>query len=234
VRTLHHYDRLGLLKPSGRTESGYRLYRELDLARLEQIVTLKFIGFPLKQIKDLLEGKTIDLPGTLRLQRRIIEEKRRHLDLAIQAIRNAETVLESRATNRKPDWEVFRKIIEVINMQQNWDWVNKYYTEEQIVQLQKRWSPELHEKAQRDWATLIQDVEAAVAAGVDPASDRAQTLAGRWQKLIEAFTGGDSGITQNLKRLYADQRNWPSSFKKPYSDEACAFIGKALERRKKQ
>ena len=51
VRTLHHYDRLGLLKPSGRTAAGYRLYGERDFARLQQIITLKFIGFPLNQIK---------------------------------------------------------------------------------------------------------------------------------------------------------------------------------------
>src|SRR5215475_13944181 len=55
VRTLHHYDRMGLLKPSGRTEAGYRLYGERDFARLQQIVTLKFIGLPLRQIKDLLD-----------------------------------------------------------------------------------------------------------------------------------------------------------------------------------
>jgi DNA-binding transcriptional MerR regulator len=57
VRTLHHYDRLGLLKPSGRTEAGYRLYGERDFARLQQIVTLKFIGLPLRQIKDLLDRR---------------------------------------------------------------------------------------------------------------------------------------------------------------------------------
>ena len=51
VRTLHHYDRLGLLKPTGHTAKGHRLYGERDFARLQQIVTLKFIGFPLKQIE---------------------------------------------------------------------------------------------------------------------------------------------------------------------------------------
>jgi DNA-binding transcriptional MerR regulator len=54
VRALHHYDRLGLLKPSGRTASGYRLYGAGDVARLQQIVTLKFIGLSLKQIKEVL------------------------------------------------------------------------------------------------------------------------------------------------------------------------------------
>jgi DNA-binding transcriptional MerR regulator len=62
VRTLHHYDRLGLLKPSGRTEAGYRLYGERDFVRLQQIVTLKFIGLPLRQIKDLLDGERLE-PG---------------------------------------------------------------------------------------------------------------------------------------------------------------------------
>ncbi|MFB2976084.1 MerR family transcriptional regulator [Microseira sp. BLCC-F43] len=85
VRTLHYYDRLGLLKPSTYTPSGHRLYGESELARLQQIVTLKFIGFPLKQIKQLLDGKNFDIKTTLHLQRQIIEEKRRHLDLAILA-----------------------------------------------------------------------------------------------------------------------------------------------------
>jgi len=234
VRALHHYDRLGLLKPSGRTAAGYRLYGERDFARLEQIVTLKFIGFPLKQIKELLGGQAFDLRTTLRLQRKIIEEKRRQLELAIRAIEYAERVVRSGAWNRKPAWEAFRKIIEVINMQQNMDWVNKYYTDEQLAQLKKRWSPELQEKAQHDWTTLIKEVESVVAQGEDPASEKAQALADRWQKLIEGFTGGDSGIAQNLKKLYADQANWPSTFHKHYSNEVGVFICKAMELRKQR
>jgi DNA-binding transcriptional MerR regulator len=233
VRTLHHYDRLGLLKPGGRTEAGYRLYAERDFARLEQIVTLKFIGFSLKQIKELLEGRAFDLTTTLRLQRKIMEEKRRHLELAIQAIKNAERALSSRASKRKPDWEMFRKIIEVINMQQDTEWTKKYYTEEARKELDARNVPqEVIEKGQRDWAALIQEVEAAVKSGVDPASDKAQALASRWGKLIEGFTGGSPAVASGLNKLYADKANWPSTFKKPYSDEAGAFICKATELRK--
>ena len=61
VRALHHYDRLGLLNPSGRTRAGYRVYSDRDFARLEQIVALKFIGFPLFQIRELLRRKDTDL-----------------------------------------------------------------------------------------------------------------------------------------------------------------------------
>src|SRR2546427_4717636 len=86
VRTLHHYDRFGLLKPSGRTAKGHRLYGERDFARLQQIVTLKFIGFPLKQIKSILDRGSFDLAAELRRQREVIAEQRNRLELAIKAI----------------------------------------------------------------------------------------------------------------------------------------------------
>lgn len=229
VRTLHHYDRLGLLKPSRYTEAGYRLYGERDFARLQQIVMLKFIGLSLKEIKGLLEGSELDLPGTLRLQRRIIEERRRHLDSVIEAIERAEREM---AKDERLDWETFKQIIEVINMQNDMEWMKKYYTEEQLADLARRGSPEVLERAQRDWANLIKEVEAAL--GEDPASERAQALATRWSELIEQFTGGDPGIEENLRRLYADQSNWPSTFKKPYSDEVGAFICQAMAARQKK
>lgn len=53
VRTLHHYDNIGLLKPSARLKNGYRLYTEADLLKLQQIIALKFFGFKLSQIKHL-------------------------------------------------------------------------------------------------------------------------------------------------------------------------------------
>lgn len=229
VRTLHHYDRLGLLKPSHRTSAGYRLYGERDLARLQQIVTLKFIGLSLKQIKELLTQREFDLSMTLRLQREVIEEKRRQMDMAIEAIKKAESVM---AASGEPDWDALRKIIEVINMQKDMEWMKKYYTEEQLADLQRRGTPEVSERGQREWAALIKDVEAALSAGVDPASVEAQQLAARWQKLIEEFTGGDPGIAENLRKLYADQANWPSTFKKPYSNGVGAFLCEVQAKRK--
>jgi MerR family transcriptional regulator, thiopeptide resistance regulator len=228
VRALHHYDRLGLLKPSGRSQSGYRLYGERDFARLQQVVTLKFIGFPLKQIKKILDRERLDLPAALRLQREVIEQKRRGLGLAAKAIEEVERVLQS---SREPDWELFAKIIEVINMQNDWEFAKKYYTEEQLEELAGRGTPEVLEQGQRDWAALIKDVEAAASEGVDPASERAQALASRWSALIEAFTGGNPGIAQSLKNMYADQANWPATTHKPYSDEVGSFISKAVEAR---
>jgi MerR family transcriptional regulator, thiopeptide resistance regulator len=226
VRALHHYDRIGLLKPSGRTSAGYRLYGEQDFVRLQQIVTLKFIGFSLNQIKDLLNRNSMDLPKALRLQREILESKRSHLDRAVKAIEKAEQAL---AAGESIDGEAFAKICEVINMQNNMDWVKKYYTEEQLEELSSRWSPEIQEQAERDWAALQKDVQAAMDEGVDPTSERARELAARRSALIEQFTGGNPAILESLTRLYQDKANWPDTFEQPFSNESAAFISKAQD-----
>src|SRR5436190_21298459 len=95
VRAVHHYDHLGLLKPSARSKSGYRLYRDCDLARLEQIVVLKFLGLPLKEIARLVKKET-PLPDTLRRQQLVLTEKRRQLDKADYAIKQAQRAVGSR------------------------------------------------------------------------------------------------------------------------------------------
>lgn len=224
VRTLHHYDRLGLLEPSGRTESGYRLYGDRDLLRLEQILALKFIGFPLQEIRKLLKRDAKDLPTALRRQRTMILEKRRLLDLAVQAIERAEVAT---ASGELADWEAIQKLIEVIHMQDTMDWAKKYYSEDALESLANRKvSADVIEQAQKDWAVLIRGVEASL--GEDPAGPKAQALAARWRKLIEGFTGGNREVQAGLNKLYADQSNWPSTFKKPYSDEVGAFMCQAM------
>jgi len=228
VRTLHHYDRIGLLKPSGYTDAGYRLYRQEDLIRLQQIVTLKFIGFSLTQIKNLLNSNSFDLRVALDQQRAIISEKRQQLDLAVRAIAKAQNLLE---TKEEPDWDAFKHIIEVINMQDNMEWTKKYYSEEAKQKIAERGATiptEVIEQGQKAWATLIQEVETAVSNGVDPNSEQAAGLATRWSELIRSFTGGDRDIQAGLNKMYSDQSNWPTNFPKPYSDAAGEFIRQAM------
>src|SRR5579863_650158 len=76
VRTLHLYDRLDLLQPAAVTESGYRLWGETELERLEQILALRFVGFTLDQIKELLQASR-PLVTALRLQREVIARQKR-------------------------------------------------------------------------------------------------------------------------------------------------------------
>jgi DNA-binding transcriptional MerR regulator len=233
VRALHHYDRLGLLKPSRYSAAGYRLYRESDVPRLEQIVALKFIGFSLSEIKNILKGEPADLATALRRQREAIEEKRGRLQQAIRAIQRAESVID---TSGQANWEVFTKIIEVINMQTNMDWTRKYYSEEAQREIEKRAAAipaEVIEQAQRDWPKLIKEVEVAVAAKEDPAGSKAQSLAARWTELVRGFTGGNAQIQQGLNRMYADRKNWPASMPRPFGDDVQAFIAEAMNCGKK-
>jgi MerR family transcriptional regulator, thiopeptide resistance regulator len=229
VRALHHYDRLGLLKPR-RTQAGYRLYSLRDFERLEQIVALKFLGIPLKQIRTLFNREATALPEALRLQRRVLEEKRRLLDSAINAIREAEQATGSR---ERPDSAVLKKIIEVIEMQDNMDWSKKYYTEEAQARIEERkqlWSPENQERWSKEWSDLFRDVEAALPE--DPAGDKAQALAARWRKLVEAFTGRDRQITAGLSKMHQDRPNWPATMQQrmqPFSDKKVwEFIERAF------
>jgi DNA-binding transcriptional MerR regulator len=228
VRTLHHYDRLGLLKPSGRNTAGYRLYRESDLVRLQQIVTLKFIGLSLREIKALLEGSALDLRQTLRLQRRLLEAKRWQVGMAIQAIDQAEQSMHSGNT---PDVAALKKIIEVMERQNNMEWAKKYYSEEAQARVAERaadFTPEMQAAVTEKWNQLVRDVESAIRNHDDPAGADARTLAERWSDLVRGFTGGDPEVHKGLHKFYADQNNWPKSFQKPFSDEVWAFVKKAM------
>jgi len=210
VRTLHHYDRLGLLR-ARRTEAGYRMYRESDLERLEQIVALKFLGLPLKEIKTLLDREARRLPEVLRSQRLALEEKRRSLEQAIHAIEDAEHAI---ACGKPADIQMLAKIIEVIEMQENAEFMNKYYSEEAQAKLagkRKEWNPEMQAETTRAWSELFRDVEAAL--DCDPASEKAQALVARWRKLVEGFTGGDPEISSGVGKAWADRANWPAATK---------------------
>jgi DNA-binding transcriptional MerR regulator len=224
VRTLHHYDRIGLLKPQRRTAKGFRYYGEAEFARLQQIATLKFVGFSLRQIKEILGSQEFELAQTLKMQRRLLEAQRSRLNLILDAIGRAEIEFEQ---NQKTDLESFYKIIEVMNMEQNFDWTKKYYSAEAQKAVEERknlWSPELQERVTRDWSELVFDIETAMKKGVTPKGEEAQILASRWKNLVSEFTGGNSEIQKGLNKLYADEKNWQKKWKKPFSDEVQNFI----------
>jgi DNA-binding transcriptional MerR regulator len=227
VRALHHYDRMGLLKPTSRTDSSYRLYSDSDLARLEQIVVLKFLGMPLRDIRDLLSEQS-SLGDALKRQQCVLSEKRRQLDQAIMAIGNAERSLQVRG---RPDWKLFKRVIQEIEMQNTTDWSKRYYTDEaraKIAERAKLWTPELQEQVTKDWNELFADVEASL--GEDPASEKAQDLARRWKTLVSGFTGGDPEVQKGLNAMYADRDNWPAEQKErvPMNPAIWQFIQKAF------
>ena len=86
VRTLHHYDELGLLSPSGRSDAGYRLYSHEDLARLREILIWRSLGFPLTEISALLDDPGHDRLAALERQRELVEREIERLGALAAAV----------------------------------------------------------------------------------------------------------------------------------------------------
>jgi DNA-binding transcriptional MerR regulator len=222
VKALHHYDRLGLLKPR-RTGSGYRIYEERDLERLEQIVALKFLGLPLKQIKILLDRDPLQLPEALRMQRSVLEEKRRLLDRAIRAIGNAEKIIES---GKPADAAVLKQIIEAIEMQTEiqdaTEFMKNYYREDVWPSFKARH----RDWPSREWNRLFHDIESSRTS--DPSSPTAQALAARWRRLRVSDSGGDPKVHSGLLKAWHDRQYWPVEVLNRFSefnfDEISQFI----------
>ncbi len=117
VRTLRYYDTSGLLSPSHRSDTGQRFYSDDDLARLQQILALKFLGFSLKEIKALLANNVQTEPEALQRalsrQKKMMEDRRAQLGSILRAIEHTQTRLEA----GENDWEGVVKIIEELQME---------------------------------------------------------------------------------------------------------------------
>ncbi len=243
VRTLRFYDRMGLLAPSGHTESGYRLYTDADLFRLQRILALKFLGFSLDEIKQCLHVGPTSLKESLALQKAMMREKRNQLDVIIQAITETEAILQGNGH----DWEAIVRVIRVMQMQQTNDWRKKYFTDEQLQQMEaqskqyyteeqraklaawgKNWSEADQERANQRWGALIAELKRLVAAGQEPGSAEAQALAGQWLAIVREFTHGDPGITEGLKKLTAANLRGETPYPPFFGKEEAAFLDKML------
>jgi len=203
VRALHHYDAMGLLSPSGRTDSahqaGHRLYTAADVARLQQVLSLKQLGFSLEQIREYLARADYDPRRVVRMHLERVrgqaaELKRLEDRLAAlaEALEKAEIVSA----------DEFLTTIEEMTM------IEKYYTPEQLETLQRRREEvgeEVIRQAPQQWAEWQADVRAAMDAGIEPTDPRAQELARRWFALVSGFTGGDPGLFLSLKRMYQNE-----------------------------
>jgi DNA-binding transcriptional MerR regulator len=252
VRTLRFYDQVGLLAPSGRTDAGYRLYTQADLVRLQQILALKFLGFSLDEIKVFLAASPLGLREALAQQKAMLRERRAHFDTVIRAIERAERLLHGNGH----DWESLVNVIRAIQMEQQTDWRNKYFTAEQLEAMEDltkkaysdearrkldarpAWTEADQQRVDAQYADLYAGVKRAVAAGQDPGGPDAQALAGQAIALIEAFTLGDPDVSAGLQTWWQSYSEMPPAqrpFQSPLSEDEAAFLDRAkaifLERR---
>ena len=204
IRALHHYDQIGLLRPSEVASSGYRYYDEGAVERLWQILFFRELNFPLQEIAQIVSSPSFDRMRALTEHRTLLQQKRDRLDGLIALVSEAmkgETTMEFQpfdtseidalrdryAEEAKARWgetEAYRESA----------WRTANYSNEDFARIQKQ-SGALF----ADFAALV---------GTDPADARVQTLVGRWQKLIsESYYFCTDEILAGLGQMYiADER----------------------------
>jgi MerR family transcriptional regulator, thiopeptide resistance regulator len=190
VRTLHHYDAIGLLSPAERSGGGHRVYGEADVRRLYRIVSLRSLGLPLEAIAAALDEDGFD-------PRAAVEDHLARLEAQMEQQRRLQERL--RRLLERLDTEDFLTTIEELTMRQ------RYYTPEQLDQLELR-RQAIGEDAirdvEREWAGIFATLRTELDAGTDPADPRLRPLAERGRALVAMFTGGDPGITASLKAMW--------------------------------
>jgi len=202
VRTLHHYDRICLLRPSGRRPNGYRVYTQHDLLWLEQITALKFLGLSLREIKRILENPALSVEKSLRVQAAIIAEEARRLEGAARAVRQVIRQLE---TGQKVNFKKVITIIQEIQMSEETkkNWAERFYTPEEMKEFEevgRGYTPEQMEAYQKKWAALIEEVKRNL--DTDPAGPVGQDLARRWQALFDEAYGGRPNLRRRIGEAY--------------------------------
>jgi MerR family transcriptional regulator, thiopeptide resistance regulator len=219
VRTLRHYETLGLIRPAARTEAGYRLYSGAEVERLYRILALRSLDMPLEEIGRLLDDR-VALPDLLARQLDAVDRR----IAADGALRRRLRRLLDACADGEPTVAELTETMEAMAMS------DRYYTKAQQDALARRRDaigPERMRAAEHAWADLIAEAEAERAAGTDPADPRMQEIARRWRVLIEAFTGGDPGIRESLARMYREEGVERAS-RGALSGELMAYVGRAL------
>jgi DNA-binding transcriptional MerR regulator len=230
VRTLHHYDRIGLLTPSGRTSAGYRVYELPDVDRLQQVLLYRGLGFGLEEIGSLLDDPDVDAGEHLRRQHRLLLEQRDRTDRMVAAVEKEMEALDMGNPMTPQDkLEVFG------------DWLPDEYADE----AEQRWgdSPEWSQSQARtaaytkqDWLDIkaeTDDLErrlaAALADGAPADGERATDLAEEHrQHMSRRFYDCSLELHACLGRMYVEDERFTAYYDR-IAPGLAAFLSTACQ-----
>ena len=227
VRTLHHYDEIGLLSPSMRTPSGHRQYVVSDIARLQQIQSLRVMGLSLEEIGRLLDGRGFSAQRVIQLQLDRLEQQ---ITLQKRLADRLKLLAHHLDTSSQISVDELCRVIEATTM------MDKYFTPEQLTAMQAR-GEALGADAIRDveqgWANIVPAVRAHMAQNTPPTDPALQALAVRWRELVNMFTGGDREVAKSVRTMYqaehaqinAQHANTPDPAMFAYMGQVFALIG---------
>ena len=215
VRTLHYYEEIGLLSPSGRTAAGHRLYTHREIRRLQQIRSLQQLGMGLSDIAACFREGRIDAQRVVRdhlerVRTQISELGR--LELLLSKILG---LLAEDGHDDGSTTETFLETVETMTM------LDKYFTQEQQRRLHD------HQAAGTETVTpVVIDLQKAFDAGVPPHSPQAQTLLQRWSEALDEVTGGDQAMVESIHRMLHEEQQARESH--GISDALFAYMAEVM------
>jgi DNA-binding transcriptional MerR regulator len=201
VRTLRHYERLGLLGRVVRTDGGQRRYAAADLVRMQQILTLRYLGFPRRRIADILGRPDFDLVGSLLAQRRALRDRMRELE---RIERTLDALLQRQRSAGEWDWQLVAQATTSVqdSLHERRNAMERYYSPEQLAEfaaLETQVPVERRQAVASGWTALLDDVRAA--GGIDPADPAVQALLDRWDALTAAVMQSFAGHPQLVETI---------------------------------
>ena len=198
IRTLHHYDRIGLLSPSARTPAGYRLYQHSDMDRLHRIMALRKFGLSLAEIANALAGPDLPLSAIVAQQIAMLE---RQIAQASTLRARLCTLQAQLAQGQAPELAEWLTTMELMTM------YDKYFSHEELQQL-----PLLSDAAvEQEWKALVGRVRAVKDAGAGAGDAQAQALATEWMVKLVRDTGAHPGLFARLNSMHEQEPSMQAS-----------------------
>ena len=219
VRTLHHYDAIGLLRPTQVTESGYRLYDDAALQRLQTILFFRELEFPLQEIKDILDTPNFDPREALADQIHLLELRKQHLENLIAHA---------------------RKIHKTGVIDLNFKPFDKHEMDAYAAEAKAKWGKteayQEYEKkssgkdAQNGDALMAIFAEIGAVRHLDPAAPEVQALVGKIQNHITAhFYNCTNPILAGLGQMYVADERFKANIDRAGGEGTAEFAAKAIE-----
>jgi len=199
VRTMHHYDKAGLLSPSGESESGYRLYTDKDLVKLNQILSMKHLGFSLDEIKNRL--MPLDTPDEVaKLLAEHAAAIRNKLETLAVSLNAVEALRAEVVQMQKVDFKKYAYIIANLQMNNENYWLIKHMDNDTLDYLGSRFTGKKDKAAAKikEMNRLNKEGARLQAEGVAPDSERGQAFAKEYWNMVLELTGGDTSIIAKL------------------------------------
>lgn len=215
VRTLRHYDAVGLLRPSQRTESDYRLYSQTDLARLLQIQSLKALGLSLSDIRAVLDDPAQSPERIIERHIRFVERQLSDHTRLLGRLRQLKDLQETSGAELleviRMTEDIKHKVDRMMDVARSvGDRSDNSFDAEQLNYLKERAEIVGQERigeVENAWPELMAAVLVEMERGTASQDPKVKALAERWQGLVAEFTGGRADLKANLSTAY--QRRMP-------------------------